>query len=990
MKTITLCEDTFDASTWQTVEVEDVREYLFEHFGGIWPKSAHIYLDHVAKNSDITPYDEAGIERLGTIEGNFFVVVYPEGIELILIIVALVIAAVAIGLTFLFRPTVPKGNIQNSPNNDLSSRQNQARVNGRIPDTFGQLRSTFDLIAVPYRTFVGDYELEHCYMCIGRGSYDVSHLRDGITEITQMEAASAAVYPPGNSPNSPIPAPQLTVGAYAAESVVDLVAFDSVVGQILRAPNNMYKGGGHSSGAIRYRYPNLIENDGSLSFTDYFNVGDSLTIGGIETNDDAATDPCGSISSTHLGGTYVVDAVSSGSISLHNAPTVNSNWNIVNTFCGSVSTFRGANLIGASSNVYVPDFATGGLTYFFLPFPGITEVWANFVCPQGCYEIDSNGNQTKQTVTVNLLVRPCDALGVATGGEVAYPVGLTGSNKLKQQVGCTLKALVIPGPGGVLIRAIRTSNTDNRSGYSVSDQIQWRDAYIISPLTITDFGDVTTVQTLIRNTPSALAVKERKLNALVTRKVPVPSGGALAASTNAADIICAMALDPAIGNLQPTDLDIATIYAIAGPGGTIQNYFAMYPDNSLPMQFCHTFDDPAISFEESIHNVATAIFCVAYRRGGLLTLSFEAKTPNSTLLFNHRNKIPKSETRTVTFGTITGNDGINLDYIEPNAPNYPNVDTTFTLYFPPDKSATNPKKITAIGIRNVSQASALGWRTYYKLIAQSISVQFDCTEEAALLVLQDRILVADNTRQDTQDGEVINQTVLLLDLSQNVVFDGIHNYTIFLQHPDESVEAIPITAGPLANEVLLGHAPSVPCVVDPSNFAKTTYIIVNDSPTRQTAFLVSEKTPKDAKVWEVKAVNYDDVYYAGDHLFSNNVDVASLFTEVLQTVPLPNVDIASLFVEAVQPLPPPALDVASLFIECLQEILPNVDMASLFTEVMQDPVAPNVDMASLFSEVIQDTASPNVDMASLFIEPIQTNALPNVDMASLFLELMLH
>lgn len=991
MKTLTLCENTFDASTWQTVEVEDVREFLFNHFGGIWPKSAHIYLGHVATNADITPYDEAGIERLGSVAGPFFVVVYPEGIELILLVVALVVAAVAVGLSFLLRPHPPANQQAGSPNNELTARQNQARPNGRIPDIFGQLRSTFDLLMVPYKQFDSNIETEHCYMCIGRGAYDVVEIRDGITALSQMDGASIAVFPPNNSPNSLIPAPQFTLGPAITDKVVNLQNLESITGQILRPPNDAYKGGGHSSGAIRYRYPNLIESDGSVDFSEYFGVGDLLTIGGIETNDDAATDPGGVISSTHLHGTYVCDAVSSGSISLHNAPTVNPNWNIVNTFTGSVSTFRGANLIAASGNFYVPDPAgISGLTYFFVPFPGATEVWCNFVCPNGCYEVDQDGNQHGLTVTVTLSVRPCDSTGTPTGPETGFNITLIGSRKLRNQVGATLKASISAGTGGILIRAIRDTDTDLRQGFSVSDQVQWRECYIVSAVAALDFGNITTVQTIIQNTPSALSVRDRKMNALVTRHVPVPSGSALAPSINAADIICAMSLDPFIGNLQPADVDIAGIYDIAGAGGVIETYFRMYPDTTLPTQFSYTFDDATISFEESVSDVATSIFCTAFRRGGLLALSFEGQTPNSTLLFNHRNKIPKSETRTVTFGTLTQNDGINLDYVEPNAPNYPNMDTTVTLYFPPSKTATNPKKIKTVGIRNVAQASVLGWRMYYKLLAQNTSVQFECTEEAALLVLQDRILVADNTRPDTQDGDVINQAVLLLDLSQNVTFVLGRSYTIFLQHANETVEAIPITAGLNPNQVLLGHAPSFPCLTDPANYAKTTYIIVDDSPVRQSAFLVAEKTPKDAKTWEVKAVNYDDIYYSMDHSFSVDIDIAGQFLEAVQAVPLPPCDFAGLFLEVVQPPPPPPADFAGLYLETMQEALPAVDFASLFAEVMQDPAAPNVDIASFFAEIMQDPTRPNVDIASFFAEVVQSPPLPNCDVDGFFLEVMIH
>ena len=145
MNTITVCEDALDPSTWTRHEsVGDVRDFLVDHFG-IWPDTARIYLDHVSNKADITPHDEAGIERLGRLkESNLFVVVYPGEITTILLIVSIVVAAVAIALVFLFRPSVKKPQNEDSANNDLANRQNEARPNERIPDIYGKLWATFD------------------------------------------------------------------------------------------------------------------------------------------------------------------------------------------------------------------------------------------------------------------------------------------------------------------------------------------------------------------------------------------------------------------------------------------------------------------------------------------------------------------------------------------------------------------------------------------------------------------------------------------------------------------------------------------------------------------------------------------------------------------------------------------------------------------------------------------------------------------------------
>lgn len=92
--------------------------------------------------------------------------------------------------------------------------------------------------------------------------------------------------------------------------------------------------------------------------------------------------------------------------------------------------------------------------------------------------------------------------------------------------------------------------------------------------------------------------------------------------------------------------------------------------------------------------IADAVFCKAYRRGSSIKLTFEKETDSSVMLFNHRNKLPGSETRTATFGYINDNDGVELDYISPED------DAKVTYYVPADQSAVNPKKLDTIGVRS--------------------------------------------------------------------------------------------------------------------------------------------------------------------------------------------------------------------------------------------------------------------------------------------------
>ena len=79
MNRITLCENALDPSSWTTEECGDIRPFLVDHFGS-WPESAKVYLNSISRDCDVTPYDKASVDRLGLLNGHFFVVVYPEGL----------------------------------------------------------------------------------------------------------------------------------------------------------------------------------------------------------------------------------------------------------------------------------------------------------------------------------------------------------------------------------------------------------------------------------------------------------------------------------------------------------------------------------------------------------------------------------------------------------------------------------------------------------------------------------------------------------------------------------------------------------------------------------------------------------------------------------------------------------------------------------------------------------------------------------------------
>lgn len=433
---------------------------------------------------------------------------------------------------------------------------------------------------------------------------------------------------------------------------------------------------------------------------------------------------------------------------------------------------------------------------FFVSDPDTEAIYCNFYAANGLFNEKPSGNTTVQlsiAVGVEVTVESADNEGNPLGVIETFTAELRGSVENKNSVGLTLKCNLNTTKGPVLVKARRTTNKYEGEGQFVQD-VKWRDCYGMARDFTPHYGAITTVMTKTYATGNTLAVRERKFNCLVTRKIPLVVGFSgsypsyspifdpnLQPSKDGAQIFCALSTSPVFGNRPGSDLDY---YQIFQTRDQIVDYFG---GDVRAMEFSYTFDNTNVSYEEAAQAVANACFASAYRQGSKIRWKADIATQEPVMIFNHRNKIPDTETRTVRFDNQNDNDSVQLEWIDPVD------DSVQTFYVPEDQSGAAPKKIETIGIRNRTQAVWHAYRAWYRLQFQNTIVEFESTQEAGILVSKDIVLVSDNTRADTQDGEVWDQNLLTLHLSQEFNYVAGRNYTIFLQHSDGSTEAIPIT-----------------------------------------------------------------------------------------------------------------------------------------------------------------------------------------------------
>jgi len=194
MKKVIICPDPYNKDSWSTADVEDVSAYLKQQFT-VFPKHTRIYHNLVAVENDVTPQNESGIKHLQSLEGTFYVVIYPaiEPFTIFMIITA-IMAAYSI-YTILTMPKPDMGQIGSS-NNELANRTNRMRIKGRIPDIFGMVRAYPDLIAVIYSYYVNNIEIEECLYVLARGYYQIHDCRDSETDVNGIDGISVSIFDP--------------------------------------------------------------------------------------------------------------------------------------------------------------------------------------------------------------------------------------------------------------------------------------------------------------------------------------------------------------------------------------------------------------------------------------------------------------------------------------------------------------------------------------------------------------------------------------------------------------------------------------------------------------------------------------------------------------------------------------------------------------------------------------------------------------------------
>lgn len=805
----------------------DALQFIYDYYGQSRPHGLRIFHNQVSEATEVTPQSKRDIERLQSLHGLFFVLIDPQASFIIPIVSTIALNLVSAILTPDQKQPQNQQQPSQSPNNTLSDRQNQERPMKRIPDIWGEVRSTPDLIAVPYKVYEDDREVEIAYMCIGRGEYDIpiDEIRDDKTRVQLIPGESVEVYGPGTSPNSG-DEPQVSIGSSIGEKVHSAEEVSSINGQTLRN-----RGGGIFKGSAKLKYPDIIDWRGNGDIWDHLGSGDRVRVrqaSEIELGD----------GTVNLNGEYTVDSIEDDNIILRDPSEVSSDWDKLSSDDNDATE---------KDDVEIEVDEIHDVGPFFIDEPDTSRIILNFYAPNGMYHRDESTTEPNG-VDVRALVYDIDEKGnIDEDSEKEYSTTIKGKSK-PDPVGQTLvidledtgrKAFILQRMEGK-----KAQNWINDGGVS-EDEVTIRSAYALSSVDDEHFGDVTTVMARTLATKQASSIKERKLNMLVTRKIDGEP------TKNVADILRAVCLDDKIGRRKEEEIDEDNFYDVIKE---VEEHFGTHK----AVEFGHTFDDDDTSFEDIVQTICESAFCTAYRQGSQIKIKTDLPGDREVLMFNHRNKYPGSEKRTLQFGYKDNHDGVALEWTNPDK-----NDTTDTVYLPADQSFVNPKKIDKDGIRNKLQAYFHAWREFNKIRYQNEVTEFDALEEANILLPNDQVFVADDTRPDVQAGEIEDQDGKDLYLSIDV--DIGDDAEIHIQHTDGTVEHMGVAQGDEPDHVIIDKIPKRPLSLDYANAMRALFHITHGDDPNPQKFIVQELSPESTNETTVLAVNYDERYYEHDY-----------------------------------------------------------------------------------------------------------------------------
>lgn len=786
-----------------------------------------IYDGEICEENEITSNKNAMINAK-----NVDIFIIPAGWANFIYFVASVILSIALA------PDVGAGasnRQQQSPNNELGDRNNAVRINQRIPDICGRVKSIPDIIQREFSEYINNTDTRVGYYCVGRNKVKVDELKEQDTLFTALESYSAGVYDPYQSPNNAQPITQ--IGEPINELIKGVYESQDANNQVIESPNSSsleLRGGEVTISRSGY----IEDLTGQFIFTDYFEVGDTVDL------IDFAGRGVRNIIFEVGEDTHIVTGVTDERLTFDISQ--DDSWEKINE--SSKLYYKG----DGSVNPIISKTESLIVGKFDITSRKVNELIVSVYAPNGMYKEASSG-KSRASVDYNIYYQYLDDDG-QTGIGPAQAVTETIDGIDANEKGKTTK-IQLNSETYVRWWVQRVTRTDYEFNGNVVDEIKMKSVYGRWDLNVEHFGNVTTIQTRRTNESTSSTINNPSFNCIATELVYKYLGNgafdsSLTENTQGMQSLIRLALDPYVGRRKTSELDLDNLLSV-------QNDIEQYFDNDDAGQFSYTFDSSKLSAQDTFSTIAKACFCTLWREGRVLKAWFEKPQSIPAMVFTHRSKQPNTEKWKRTLSSSDKKDSIEFTYTDGKT--YEQE----TLYFPADKSGTNPLKLEYKGVKGYDQAYWHMMRQYNKLIYQNVECEFSSTREGMFVKPQRMISVVKGSRIHTFDGEVVATNGLLYTLSQSVEFTPNDEHYIILKNRDGSTESVLCieTDNEFVVQLLL---PPTNAPYTGNSALKTEFSFGSESRLSGQMMLPQSITPNDGEYVSIKCINYSDKYYKDD------------------------------------------------------------------------------------------------------------------------------
>lgn len=256
-------------------EADSAAAWLVGHYEKGPKVNFTVYRGEPSAETDVTD----DVPTLMSTDPGEFTVLQSPGVPIAVVQIVLAVISIASAL-MASKPTQPENvnRTSSSSNNNLGSRDNQARVLQRVEDIYGTVLSVPSLMMPTYYKYVSHRKVEVGYYCVTRGSAALARIRDADTLIELIPGASAAVYGPFTSPNSG-DAPSMLIGDPIIDKILTVSRSEEVDGVTLKARNQIVLEPG---GAYTFKPTStgdrITQAEKRPNFNSIVNPGDEISV----------------------------------------------------------------------------------------------------------------------------------------------------------------------------------------------------------------------------------------------------------------------------------------------------------------------------------------------------------------------------------------------------------------------------------------------------------------------------------------------------------------------------------------------------------------------------------------------------------------------------------------------------------------------------------------------------------------------------------------